>query len=456
MTTTFTSTDPRDGTEFARHAGLDADGLEHRLARAAGVSDDLARTPIHQRATWLFAAATELERRRDDLAALMVREMGKPIDQARSEVDKCAWACRYFARNAEGHLAPDVINTDARTAMVRHDPLGPLLAIMPWNFPLWQLFRVAAPNIAAGNPILLKHASNVPGSALAIEEVWTDAGVPEGVFSTLLIPSDAVADVIADRRVRAVTLTGSVPAGRSVAATAGEHLKPTVLELGGSDAFVVLGDADLEAAAKTAVDSRMLNNGQSCIAAKRFIVVASVADAFTELVAEEIRSRVVGDPMDEGTDIGPMAQVSLRDELDEQVAASIEDGARVVIRGGRVDQPGAWFAPTLLTDVDPQMTSGREELFGPAASILPVPTVEAALAVANASDFGLGASLWTADLELARTLAPRIEAGGVFVNELVKSDPRVPFGGVKDSGYGRELGALGARQFTNAKTVWIA
>jgi succinate-semialdehyde dehydrogenase / glutarate-semialdehyde dehydrogenase len=447
--------DPSTGEVLATYEPHDAAEVETRLQRAWDGFTSWRTIEYRERGNLLRRAAEVLEGRRDELAELMTREMGKPITAAEAEVDKCAWVCRYEADHGPAHLAHDIVATDAKRSYVRFDPLGPLLAVMPWNFPFWQLFRAAAPAVIAGNTVLLKHASNVPGSALAIEEVFREAGAPEGLFQTLLVGSSAVADVIADPRVRAVTLTGSVPAGRKVAAAAGEALKPTVMELGGSDAFVVLEDADVEKAARTGVSSRLINNGQSCIAAKRFIVVDEVADRFVaEFVAATERA-VVGDPMERRTDVGPMAREDLRDELHDQVQRSIEQGAELLTGGGPLDRPGYYYAPTVLDRVTPQMTAASEETFGPAAAILRVADEDEAIAVANDSEFGLGASVWTADLERGERVAARIEAGCLFVNELVKSDPRVPFGGVKDSGYGRELGAYGIREFVNAKTVWL-
>jgi succinate-semialdehyde dehydrogenase / glutarate-semialdehyde dehydrogenase len=447
--------DPSTGEVLATYEPHDADEVETRVQRAWDGFTAWRTTEYRERSNLLRRAAEVLEGRRDEFAELMTREMGKPITAAEAEVDKCAWVCRYEADHGPAHLAHDIVATDAKRSYVRFDPLGPLLTVMPWNFPFWQLFRAAAPAVIAGNTVLLKHASNVPGSALAIEDVFREAGAPDGLFQTLLVGSGAVADVIADPRVRAITLTGSVPAGRKVASAAGEALKPTVMELGGSDAFVVLDDADVEKAARTGVSSRLINNGQSCIAAKRFIVVDEVADRFVEEFVAATERAVVGDPMERRTDVGPMAREDLRDELHDQVQRSIEQGAELLTGGGPLDRPGYYYAPTVLDRVTPQMTAAAEETFGPAAAILRVADEDEAIAVANDSEFGLGASVWTSDLDRGERVAARIEAGCLFVNELVKSDPRVPFGGVKDSGYGRELGAYGIREFVNAKTVWL-
>jgi succinate-semialdehyde dehydrogenase / glutarate-semialdehyde dehydrogenase len=447
--------DPSTGEVIASYEPHDADDVETRLQRAWDGFTTWRRTEYGERSDLLRRVAEVLEDRRDELAQLMTREMGKPITAAEAEVDKCAWVCRYEADHGPAHLAHDIIATDAKRSYVRFDPLGPLLAVMPWNFPFWQLFRAAAPSIVAGNTVVLKHASNVPGCALAIEDVFKAAEAPTGLFQTLLVGSGAMADVIADDRIRAVTLTGSVPAGRKVAAAAGEALKPTVMELGGSDAFVVLDDADVTKAARTGVSSRLINNGQSCIAAKRFIVVDAVADAFVEEFVTATDQAVVGDPMDRRTDVGPLARPDLRDDLHDQVRRSLEEGAELLTGGEALDRAGFFYAPTVLDRMKADMTAAAEETFGPAAAIIRVGDEEEAVEVANASDFGLGASVWTSDLGRAERVAGRIEAGGVFVNQLVKSDPRVPFGGVKDSGYGRELGAYGIREFVNAKTVWL-
>jgi succinate-semialdehyde dehydrogenase / glutarate-semialdehyde dehydrogenase len=447
--------DPSTGETIASYETHDGSQVEQRLAGAWDAYRSWRTTTFDERAQLLRAAADELESRRDDLAPLMVREMGKTLAAAEAEVDKCAKVCRYEAEHGEANLAHDVIETEAHSSYVRFDPLGPLLAVMPWNFPMWQVFRALAPATMAGNTVLLKHASNVPGTALAIEEVLRAAGAPDGVFTTLLIGSSGVADVIADPRVRSVTITGSVPAGRKVAAAAGEHLKPSVLELGGSDPFIVLDDADVEVAARVARDSRLLNNGQSCISAKRFVVVDAVADRFVEAFVAATEESVIGDPMDRATTLGPLAREDLRDDLHEQVRATVNAGARLLTGGEAVDRAGYYYAPTVLDHVTPDMTAAEEETFGPAATVLRVPDEAAAIDVANDTDFGLGASIWTEDLERGERLAARVEAGCVFVNELVKSDPRVPFGGVKDAGYGRELGSYGIKSFVNAKTVWV-
>jgi succinate-semialdehyde dehydrogenase/glutarate-semialdehyde dehydrogenase len=363
--------------------------------------------------------------------------------------------CRHYAEHARAILAPRLTPSDASESWVRHDPLGPILAIMPWNYPLWQVFRFAAPNLMAGNVGLLKHASNVPECALAIERLFRESGFPEYAFQTLLIGSSSTRGVIADRRVRGTTLTGSTNAGRKVAEASGHALKPMVLELGGSDPFIVLGDADVSDAASVGASARLLNSGQSCIAAKRFIVVDSVHDAFVEKFTAAMKSRTMGDPMNSNTDIGPQARVDLRDQLSSQVSSSVDRGAKLKCGGAAPAEKGAWYPPTVLVDVAEGMPAADEELFGPAAAVIRAKDEAHAIAIANKSDYGLGASLWTADLARARRLAPEIEAGAVFVNGLVKSDPRLPFGGIKDSGFGRELGREGILEFMNTKTVWI-
>ncbi len=452
----LTTVDPATGETLDTWDEHDHDDVQEALARSWDAFGDWRARPLAERTEVLSAAADVLDERRDELARLMTSEMGKTVAAARSEVDKCAWACRHYAEHAASYLAHDVIETDARSSYVRFDPLGPVLAIMPWNFPLWQAFRALAPALAAGNTMLLKHASNVPGSAMAIEEVLTAAGAPAGVFRTLLIGSDAIPDLVADQRVRGVTLTGSEPAGRSVAEHAGRNLTPTVLELGGSDPFIVLPDADIAAAAEVAATSRLINNGQSCIAAKRFIVVGSAREEFTEAFRAELAAATVGDPMDDDTEVGPLAREDLRDDLQDQLRRSVDAGATLALGGGVPDRPGFYHEVSLLTDVDAHHPAAWEETFGPLAAVIAVDDVEDAVAVANSSRYGLGAAIFSGDLDRAQEVAGQVESGAVFINELVKSDPRVPFGGVKDSGYGRELGAYGARAFTNAKTVWVA
>jgi succinate-semialdehyde dehydrogenase/glutarate-semialdehyde dehydrogenase len=381
--------------------------------------------------------------------------MGKPIAQGEGEAEKCAWVCEYYADHAEAFLAPEAKETDGAKSYVRFDPLGPVLAIMPWNFPFWQVFRFAAPAVMAGNTGVLKHASSVPRCALEIEDVFRRAGFPEGVFQSLLVGNAAVAGIIADRRIVATTLTGSEQAGLQVAEQSGRHLKKSVLELGGSDAFIVLADAAIDAAARVAADARLINSGQSCIAAKRFIVVDPVFDRFLDRFTEEMTSRRMGDPLDRNTAVGPQARADLRDALHRQVEESAKQGAKVAL-GGRIPEgKGAYYPPTILTGCEPGITAFDQETFGPVAALTRARDEADAIRLANASPFGLGCALWTGDLRRGEALAVEIEAGDVHVNGMVKSDPRLPFGGIKRSGYGRELAEFGIREFVNIKSVWI-
>jgi succinate-semialdehyde dehydrogenase/glutarate-semialdehyde dehydrogenase len=430
--------------------------IERSVAAAHAAFLEWRDVGFATRAESMRKAAALLRGRKDEYARTMALEMGKPVTQGEAEVDKCAWTCEFYAEHAETMLAPQPRATDASKSYVRFDPLGPVLAIMPWNFPFWQVFRFAAPALMAGNAAILKHASNVPRCALQIEEVFRTAGVPRGLFATVLVGSNAVGPLIADPRVVAVTLTGSDHAGTQVATQAGRELKKTVLELGGSDPFIVMADADVATAARTAADARLVNSGQSCIAAKRFIVVESVADRFVAAFADELRARRMGDPLDRVTQVGPQARVDLRDALHRQVEESIRRGARRVLGGEIPPGPGAFYPPTLLTAVDRGMPAFDEETFGPVAAVIRAKDDADAVRQANDSVFGLGASLWTQDRAKAERLAARIEAGAIFVNGLVKSDPRLPFGGIKRSGYGRELSEYGIREFVNIKSVWIA
>jgi succinate-semialdehyde dehydrogenase / glutarate-semialdehyde dehydrogenase len=401
-------------------------------------------------------AARILDDEKERWARLMTTEMGKPLGAARSEAEKCAWVCRYYAEHAERLLAPRPVDVGGSArGEVHFLPLGAVLAVMPWNFPFWQVFRFAAPGLMAGNVGLLKHASNVPQCALAIEEIFTRAGFEEGVFQALLVGSDAVAGMLDDERVAAATLTGSTPAGQSVAERAGRNLKKTVLELGGSDPFIVMPSADLDAAARTAAKARCINNGQSCIAAKRFIVHEAVADDFERRFVAAMEALRVGDPMADGTDVGPLATAAIRDEVDEQVRTSVAAGARLLTGGTRMDGPGFFYPPTILADIPEDAPAYREEVFGPVASLFRVPDADAAIALANDSVFGLGSSVWTRDEGERRRFVAELEAGMTYVNAMVASDPRLPFGGVKQSGYGRELGDFGIHEFVNIKTVWI-
>ncbi|SFR66237.1 NAD-dependent succinate-semialdehyde dehydrogenase [Halogeometricum limi] len=439
--------------EYDEH---DEEDVEAALSRAAETFEEWRATSLTERRGLLTDAADVLREREEKYAELMTEEMGKPITEARSEVQKCAWVCDYYAEHAAEHLQEKTVQgpEDAET-YVRYDPLGPILAVMPWNFPLWQVFRFAAPHLTSGNVGLLKHASNVPGCAKAIEEVFRDAGYPEGVFQSLLVGSDLVEEIIEDDRVRAVTLTGSGPAGRSVAEQAGKNLKKSVLELGGSDPHIVLDDAPIAEAAETGARARTINSGQSCIAAKRFIVHDAVYDEFVDRFVSEMEALQMGDPKDEDTDVGPQAREDLMEELHEQVEDSVEMGAEVRLGGEPEDGEGYFYPPTVLTDVPRDSPAGCEELFGPVASVFRVESEAEAVELANDSQYGLGGSVWTTNLERGKGVAARVESGAVFVNELTKSDPRLPFGGVKDSGYGRELGVEGIHEFVNRKTVFV-
>lgn len=424
-------------------------------------------TSIEQRSEWMQAAADVLLDRKADFGKIMTLEMGKPIKAAIAEVEKSAWVCRYYAENAATFLADSPADTDASSSFVRYQPLGIILAVMPWNFPFWQVFRFAAPALMAGNVGVLKHASNVPQSALAIEAIFREAGFPEGVFQTLLVGADQVPLVINDDRVKAATLTGSEPAGISLASAAGKQLKKTVLELGGSDPFIVLESANLDAAVSTAVTARMINNGQSCIAAKRFIVQASIAAEFTEKLVEQYRALKVGNPMHPDIDIGPLATPEIFKDLHEQVQRAQQVGAKVLIGGSAypvVTQPdgvhdvtsaGNFYAPTILADLPPNAAIAQEEFFGPVALLFQVPDLDAAIRLANNTPFGLAASAWTEVAAERDRLINELESGSVFINSMVKSDPRLPFGGIKRSGYGRELSIQGIHEFVNIKTVWV-
>ena len=453
---TIESINPATGEVLETFDETSGRDLERILAAAHAAFLEWRTVPFATRAQKMRAAARALRAHSETYARTMTLEMGKPIVQAEAEVDKCASTCEYYADHAEAFLAEQPRETDASRSFVRFDPLGPVLAVMPWNFPFWQVFRFAAPALMAGNVAILKHASNVPRCALAIEEVFREAGFPRGLFSTVLIGASAVAPLIADPRIVAVTLTGSELAGRKVAEQAGRELKKTVLELGGSDPFIVLADADLAAAAKAAADARLINSGQSCIAAKRFIVVERVADQFLERFFQEMRSRRMGDPLARETQVGPQARVELRDALHRQVEESVIRGATIVLGGEIPNGKGAFYPPTLLVAVEKGMPAFDEETFGPVAAVIRAKDETDAIRLANDSTFGLGASLWTEDRGRAERMAAQIEAGSVFVNGVVKSDPRLPFGGIKRSGYGRELSEYGIREFVNIKSVWIA
>jgi succinate-semialdehyde dehydrogenase/glutarate-semialdehyde dehydrogenase len=450
------SVNPATGETLRTFHPLTAQEIEDKLARAAAAYDRYRRTAYSERARWLAAAADVLEKECDSLGRIMTLEMGKPIAGARAEAAKCALACRYYVEHGERLLADEPVDAGAGRSFIRYQPIGPVLAVMPWNFPFWQVFRFAAPALMAGNVGLLKHASNVPQCALAIEDVIRRAGFPDDVFQALLIGSADVARVIDDPRVMAASLTGSEPAGAQVASQAGRRIKKTVLELGGSDPFIVMPSADLERAAKTAAEARTINNGQSCIAAKRFIVDARVAADFEARFVRAMESMRVGDPMDEATQVGPLATPDILDSLDQQVRRSVEKGARILTGGRRLDRPGNYYAPTVLADVPKDAPAYAEELFGPVAVLFRADGIDHAIRLANDTEFGLGAAAWTSDFVEQQRFVDEIEAGMVFINGMVASDPRLPFGGVKRSGYGRELSAWGIREFVNIKTVRMA
>ena len=446
---------PATGERVKAFEPLTEAGIEDKLQRATDTFRSYRHTPLAERIEKLARAAEILEAEKERFGRLMTLEMGKPLKSAMEEAVKCAVACRYYVENAERLLADERVETNARISYVRYQPLGPVLAVMPWNFPFWQVFRFAAPALVAGNVGLLKHASNVPQCALAIEEILLRAGFPEGAFQTLLIGARQVARVLEDPRVVAATLTGSEPAGRQVGSQAGQNIKKTVLELGGSDPFIVMASADLNEAVRTAVKARNINNGQSCIAAKRFIVEASIADAFTRKFVEGMEALRVGDPLDPATDIGPLATEDILLELDDQVKRAVAAGATLLTGGRRLEGRGYYYTPTVLADIPRDAPTNQEEFFGPVAMLYRVNTLEEAIAVANGTPFGLGASVWTQDPLEQEQAINGIDAGMVFVNGMVLSDPRLPFGGIKASGYGRELGAYGLREFLNIKTVWV-
>ncbi len=449
---------PATGQTVKTFSELSDEEVERDLARAATTFRTYRRTTFAERSAWMRQAGEILDSEVDTVAEMMTTEMGKTIAAARQEVQKCAKACRYFAQHAEEFLADEPADADAvgaTTAYARYQPLGPVLAVMPWNFPLWQAMRFAAPALMAGNVGLLKHASNVPQTALFMQELFTRAGFPEGAFQTLLIGSGKVEAVLRDRRVAAVTLTGSGPAGSSVASIAGDVVKKSVLELGGSDPFIVMPSADLARAAAVGATARCLNNGQSCIAAKRFIVHADVADEFEQRFVEEMASRVVGNPMEEGTDIGPLASEQQRSDIVELVEDAVAKGAVARCGGVVPDGPGWYYPPTVLTGIDPSMRVHLEEVFGPVATLYRVSSIGEAIELANVTEFGLGANAWTEDEDERARLIEELDAGMVFVNGNVTSYPELPFGGIKTSGYGRELTAHGIREFCNLKAVWV-
>ena len=447
---------PDTGETLKTFTPLTDEELETKLSLADLAFQKYRKTTMTERSQWLNRAADILEKDKLKFAQIMTEEMGKPIKSAIAEAEKCALVCRFYAEKAPEFLANVEVASDARKSFVAYQPLGLILAVMPWNFPFWQVFRFAAPALMAGNVGILKHASNVPQCALAIESIIQQAGFPEGVFQTLLIGADRVKSIIEDNRVKAATLTGSEPAGASLAAAAGQQIKKVVLELGGSDPFIVLESADISAAVKTGVTARMLNNGQSCIAAKRFIVAEAIADKFQKQLIAEFKALKIGDPTKEDTDIGPLATKSILTELDQQVQKAVKQGAKVLIGGKPLNNgSGNFYPPTILTDIPVDSTVAKEEFFGPVAMLFRVKNIDEAIALANDTSFGLGASAWTNNSVECDRLIAEIEAGAVFINGLVKSDPRLPFGGIKRSGYGRELSIQGIQEFVNVKTVWI-
>lgn len=452
-----TSIDPSTGTVLQEHPFFEPDETESRLVRARETFEQWRSHTISQRAKHLRDLAKVLREQCEDAAGLMADEMGKPIAQGRAEIDKCAWLCEHFAEHGEAMLAPERASTEARRSYVAHQPLGVILAIMPWNFPWWQALRFAVPALLAGNTVLLKHAPNTICSAFAIERAFRAAGFPIGCLENLVIDHDDAAKIIADPRVVGVTLTGSTRAGKAVGEAAGRAIKKVVLELGGSDPYLVLADADLELAAEICVAARLHNSGQTCIAAKRFIVIDTVADEFCERVVARMRAAVVGRPRDPATTVGPLARFDLRDALHDQVERSVGAGARVLLGGELPDGPGAFYPPTVLDGVRPGMPAADEELFGPVAAVMRVQNEDEAIAVANTSPYGLGSAIFSRDVERAEMLArERLDAGCCFVNAQVRSDPRLPFGGVKQSGHGRELGRAGLLEWVNHKTIWVA
>ena len=452
---TISTVNPATGEEIRTFEALDEGGIDEKIQRSVDTFREYRKASFAERAKMMVRAAEILEEEAGEFGHLMTSEMGKTLAAAEAEAQKCARGCRYYAENAERFLADEETELEGARAFIRYEPLGPILAIMPWNFPFWQVFRHVAPALMAGNVILLKHASNVPQCALAIEDIIHRAGFPEGAFQTLLIGSDQVQLVIDDPRVRAVTLTGSEGAGRSVGGEAGEEIKPSVLELGGSDPFIVMPSVDLEKAVSTAVTSRTLNNGQSCINAKRIIVHEEIADEFERRFVESMAALKVGDPMEEDTDMGPLATPQILEDVDSQVRKSVEAGARVLTGGKPMDGPGNFYPPTVVTDIPEESPAYREEIFGPVASLFRARDMDDAIRIANDTSFGLGSSAWTNVEQEQERFVNEIEAGMVYVNRMTESTPEIPFGGVKNSGYGRELSHYGIQEFTNIKTVWI-
>lgn len=451
----YESINPATGERLEEFADTSPDQTDRILSRAREAFEQWRTCTVEERAEPMRRLVQVLRGDKERLAGLITAEMGKPITEAEAEIEKCAWACDYYAEQAPAQLVPVRAKSNARESYVEFDPLGVILAVMPWNFPFWQVMRFGIPAFMAGNGALLKHSPNTPRSALAVEEVFRKSGFPEGLVANAFLSNEVADEIVADPRIAAVTLTGSTRAGSEVAAAAGRAVKKAVLELGGSDPFIVLEDADLDGAVQIAVKARFQNTGQSCIAAKRFIVVETVADAFEERFVAAVRALKVGDPRDRATQIGPLAREDLRTTLERQVRESVDMGARVLTGGEVLDGAGFFYAPTVLTDVGRDMPVWTQEVFGPVAPVVRVRDADEAIEIANATEYGLGSNLWTRDVERARTLARRIEAGNVFINGMTASDPRLPFGGVKRSGYGRELSTFGIHEFTNVKTVWI-
>ncbi len=455
MSKTIQSINPATEEVIASYDLADESEIDRALEQSDTAFRKWRRTPVQERQSRTRQLAAVLREKKSELAKVITSEMGKPIAEAEAEIEKCAWNCETYAEIGASLLADKPAPSAASESYVQFLPLGPILAVMPWNFPFWQVFRFAAPAVVAGNTAVLKHASNVSGCSLSIAETFREAGFPDGVFQSILVPGSAASRLIGDRRIAAVTLTGSNLAGSQAAAAAGAAIKKTVLELGGSDPFIILGDADLEAAVATGVKSRFQNTGQSCIAAKRFIVVEKIFSSFAERFVAAVAALKTGQPMERETQIGPLARKDLREGIEKQVAESIALGAQILVGGRRLPGKGFFYAPTVLADVTPSVPAGCEEVFGPVAALMRVSDEREAIAVANSSPFGLGSSLWTTDLDKARRLAREIEAGQVFINGMVASDPRLPFGGIKESGYGRELSEFGIREFVNIQTVWI-
>lgn len=452
----LTSINPANNKTIKSYTEMQGEEISQIISQADEAFNSWKETSFIHRSKLMHNAASVLRNNSEEYSLLMTTEMGKPIKQSRAEVEKCAWVCDYYADNAEKFLRDEIIKTEASKSFVSYQPLGVILAVMPWNFPFWQVLRFAAPNIMAGNAGLLKHASNVSGCALAIEDIFRKAGFPENLFRTLLVSSKNTSQVISHKKVQAVTLTGSVPAGKAVASLSGSLIKKTVLELGGSDPYIILEDADLEQAVISCVTSRLINAGQSCIAAKRFIIVESVYDQFEKLFIDFMSKKKMGDPLDEKNDLGPQASLQLRDELHDQVLRSVNQGAELILGGKIPDIDGAYYPPTILKNVKPGMPAFDEELFGPVAALIKAKDEDDAIELANKGIFGLGAAVFTNDLKRGERIAKeKFNAGCCFVNDFVKSDPRLPFGGIKESGYGRELSPFGIKEFVNIKTVYI-